>query len=1387
MPETRYIFWDGVPNLDPATGVRIPNTDWYEYLDEKDLKKERDKWTEREVSRTSSTATTTIPLSVQPPRIGVKIESVDSWFVPITDMLAIKLELTELATIRCMMVRISRCKNPAATTTGPTGEPRPAHPRAGQPKTADDYEVVAQLVLDGPEIDALPKTDISRADKDRVRRKEERHKAELQAVRCLSHCRVEVWVTDKRDAFMSTKGTDAVSTVKSGLTANQFVTDPPDLTGDKLGKNIAIAGCPVIEDVLSDNMTGLRISNTEPTDAGFYGKEKRTGDGLTALKPFKAKMRWVMYQICAHSQIASTLLEAVAREPAEHQVTMYPSTTLSDFINGTAIGRGSSAELLDDSKIVPLITTKLNELKSGTDTVSNSGDDPVWRQVEKVPDPGVVVPDLDEPAKKDIVAALTSLAVDTGRLAMLGTMGVNKIYPTLATWRDKDIIIATLGELRSRINEFDPPQEDKSKMLVRDANNLKTLIESQGKTIFLRRWRAAGHAVVDGTKVVYDDAKNVALGFASKRLIYRQIGASGSGTQRMGAGCEAHFYFNHYQIQEKLDKDTYGVQYHEPDTAKSTHPVLLDDGIERVVAYAVPAATTTGEGVPQVETPFFVAFAHELVHARRDQLGCNSEWDDILDIPIEQYHPRSLVRKLEAKLRADSVGAADIKDRVDNLISRYANWNREEWDTIEGGGVPLQLPKKLFDELTGRDYEGGVKVIADTDIVDRSACKVKVTENLVRKELGLSLRFHYTPCITKATPATITSVAESKTKRPRKFVKLPNNTNSYRPGEPTPTDVKQAMDRLLQTDGGLSSRSVEPVGWDSNCFLIAPRFNYLMLRCKMVLTGSDDTFATNAYGELIAARTAMLADLTGSPGAHTQMSALYATTAGTDGIAEKRLFVAKLLLLLYKEHGRYDGKSTGGTFSAADYRAVLDRSPAMAAKPPGDSPIPAFATINFTRVTLDELAGLSSGPLPNDKVALYVTKSPLEDPSGHWMHVLIHEPMHAFSYQAGGFTEWDLQAGTQRISGRTNLSVTVTSPTDPDVLFSVIKDIWPNTNMHPLRLTEQVEPQGVTWVAPDGLLKSIENWRPKKTTSEAAGLLDRINEFARPGQATPLFRWLTAEQLIEWKGKLLAKAAGKLTVTETASDVGKFFWEQIVKMAGGGSPISDGHYFSLRGALDEGTTEVLARIVLYRLNHRWGWRVGEIKLLLGVPYYEFPAHLVTRIIRDIDASTSYGTGVRVFVRAFFAGEWAPLNDALATLGTTKPGNRYTPEFWGLVKELLIYPEPYLNTSHSTFKAVQTLQKAFSFNWLSAAQIRTAIGDGSYRDPVIHEYLPGTHGAAVDYDWNPIADLGCGTKTAPINQPCGLCGNPRVDEPVLAARCPCCEDSIEIPSAKVLKA
>lgn len=1387
MPETRFIFWDGVPNLDPATGDRIPNTDWFEYLDDKDLKKEREKWKEREVSRTASTATTTIPLSMQPPRIGVTIESVDSWFVPITDMLAIKLVLTELETIRCMMVRISRCKNPDATTSGPTGDPRPSHPRAGQPKTADDYEVVAQLVLDGPEIDALPKTDISRADADRARRKEERRLAELQAVRCLSHCRVEVWITDKRDAFMSVKGTDAVSGVKSGLSANQFVVDPPDLNGDKLGKNIAIAGCPVIEDVLSDNMPGLRISNTEPTDAGFYGVEKRTGDGMTALKPFKAKMRWVMYQICSHSQIASTLLEAVAREPAERQVTMYPSTTLSDFINGTAIGRGTSAELLDDSKIVPLITAKQAALKTGTDTTSNSGDDPIWRQVEKVPDPSVVVPDIDEPAKGEIVEALRSLAVDTRRLSMLGTMGINQIYPTLLAWRDKDMIIATLNELRARIDEFDPPQEDRSKMLVRDAKNLKTLIEAQGKTIFLRRWREAGRGVVDGTRVIYDDAKNVALGFASKRLIYHQIGASGAGTLRAGTGCEAHFYFNHYQIQEKLDKDTYGVQYHEPDAAKSTYPVQLDDGISRVVAYAVPAASTSGEGLPQVETPFFVAFAHELVHARRDQLGCNSEWDDILDIPIEQYHPRSLVRKLEAKLLGDSVGAAEIKDRIDNLISRYANWNREEWDTIEGGGVTLQLPQKIFDALTGRDYESGVKVIADTDIVDRSARKVKVTENLVRKELGLSLRFHYTPCITKSAPSTITSVAETKTKRPRKFVKLPNNTNSFRPGEPTPSDVKQQMDTLIQTDGGLTTKSVEPVGWDSNCFLIAPRFNYLMLRCKMVLTGSDDSFAGNVYGELIAARTEMLADLTGSPGAHAQMQSLYGTTAGTDGIAEKRLFVAKLLLLLYKEHGRYDGKPTAGTFSTADYLAVLNRSAAMKAKPPGDSPIPAFATINFTRVTLDELAGLSSGPLPNDKVALYVTKSPLEDPSGHWLHVLIHEPMHAFSHQAGGFTEWDLHAGTQRLAGRTDLSVTVQSPTNADALFAVVKDIWPNTNMHVLRQTEQVDPRGLPWVAPDGLLKSIENWRAKKTTPEAAGLLDRIDEFARPGSATPLFRWLTAEQLIEWKGKLLAKAAGALTLTETPSDVGKFFWEQIVQMSGSGAIISDGHYFSLRGALDEGTTEVLARIVLYRLNHRWGWRVGEIKLLLGVPYYEFPAHLVCRIIRDIDTANGFGSGVRLFVRAFFAGEWAPLNDALANLGATKPGNRYSPEFWGLVKELLIYPEPYLNTSHSTYKAVQTLQKAFNFNWLSAAQIRTAIGNGSYRDPVIHEYLPGTRGAPVDYDWNPIADLGCGTKAAPRNQPCGLCGNPRVDEPVLAARCPCCEDSIEIPSAKVLKA
>jgi hypothetical protein len=1418
LSEIRYVFWDGVINVNDRGEVDDRLTCKQYYLNDKPPAIDRAKQKPPAANLAPRQAVAlinagrpgipstreerTILSNLVVPTIKVRVVQVDDWFVPVTDLLAIKLKLRFIIKIHSLMLRIRLCD------------------RNGLGK------IIYQEVFDDRAVLNLPKDDVSRREEavKKFRRKRERDAAKAQIATCLTHCAVEVWISTKDNHFDARKVQDLKEQLGPYDVHTHDKSLPPDnptelwrsLTDNswngeqikkakeawdarikhkrqkhavKLGRNQTLVGCPLIEDIMADK-TRLKVFDHEPRDGVYKDGKPVRGNGSPTFPAFRAKVRWAMYQICAHSRIAMALLRAVAEEPDSNKaIEIYPSIKVAKFIEGTAVG-GSYP---DDIAITDKVKQIEADIKAGNTTPYRTSGDPPWfktvRRLRSITNTAA-----DE---SNLIRAIRNFATHCG--VDLGNQEQFTLN-TVKKWGSWSHAARAIDNLRGTVSHgsFSTPVQVKNEITSKGKIEYDEL--SNGDT---NLWENAQ---------VFDDSLNFALEFASRRWLLRQIGAA-----QPGQGSGGHFYFHPFVCEDKLDRDKYEIYHHKTDASKLPVSVSLpDDNLTRTVNYAIFAEDSAGKR-RRIETPFFLALAHEMIHARRMQLGLNAEYDAIKDTNPDAYHPHALVRQFRDQLRTNGVDPTTEGDRVNNLISRYNKYNREEFDTIEGGGVPVTLRREDFEALCRSN------VIANTDIHDAATFQVKATENLIRKELKLNLRHYYEPGVnsTKSTPKSDV-VADDIIKAPRKFLQASTNPNTLDSADVTPADVKREIDRLF-SECSIGKTAIE-LKEGYNLFWIEPLSAYLPMRFQAVLRNDEDDNTINLiWKEMADKKDDLLNRL--SPGASaelgTHLNRLAASPAPS--VREKRLWLAELLLVLFKNHVPGGG---GTTLTPDDYQKILskDISEALSQKPEGDAQNPAMAKYNLKTIQRTEVATLKADP-PLDKRATYLLKTPAEDTPQCLLHGLIHEPMHALSYEISGFNAWDLAAGPKE-AGLFNVMLSTGDTNDSPALMRFLESL--TGPMETFRNTQQLNPETESWIkdtltpilkdirsltinitqkqnditinrttyaaaqAANNTAKMIELDTAHQTMisakdakeRELAEQQDALRRELTGGQKRTLLRNLTQAEATQEVNSINAKITfPPVRADVVAANEGKFFWTQLRELKGPGQAVGSDMYFRIKNTLNEGATEVFSRIILYRLNHRAGRRIGEVKLLLGAPYYEYETHLVCQIIRDMKAA-GHNDALELLAKAYYEGQWEQFNSALLDLSPDVRGNqfnnRYTSGFWGAIGTFSIYPEAFFDPQNGNYRGVMQLRQKFGICWPTPEKLREMVADGSYRDPVTHSSTLASNGDVI-YAHDPIANLGCARGSD-----CPQCKEPRGTKPEIAARCPVCEHPIRVPSRAVLK-
>src|SRR5262249_45372509 len=231
--------------------------------------------------------------------------------------------------------------------------------------------------------------------------------------------------------------------------------------------------------------------------------------------------------------------------------------------------------------------------------------------------------------------------------------------------------------------------------------------------------------------------------------------------------------------------------------------------------YVVPRQYTDSNRKPtntRIETPLFLALLHELVHARRFQLGINAEFDEINTASPgpNDANPKALMALIANQ-------ADDVKK---SIASRYKGWNREELDTIEGWGAPVAAP------ATSAAYKAALAAFGgDANKVPvTSDGELRVTENLLRKELGIHLRYRYVSGvnddITAAAADKTTHSLPGPTPIPRKYFRAPpiDKPKFVEPKEPTLGDIADEVQNLFSA-AGVGPKALK-MGPDGTCFVL---------------------------------------------------------------------------------------------------------------------------------------------------------------------------------------------------------------------------------------------------------------------------------------------------------------------------------------------------------------------------------------------------------------------------------------------------------------------------------------------------------------------------------------------------------------------------------------
>jgi len=439
------------------------------------------------------------------------------------------------------------------------------------------------------------------------------------------------------------------------------------------------------------------------------------------------------------------------------------------------------------------------------------------------------------------------------------------------------------------------------------------------------------------------------------KLAYDDIGAAN------GRGCESHFFFHPINML-KIDAGNYPVQLFQEERTVA----LASES--REVVMAKPCVAPDDPNRPQtIETPFFLAVIHELVHARRYQLGINAEWDRMVRTPP---HPGSLLAKLVNK-----------PDR-DNLLLRYDTFNLEEYDTIEGTGAPVTLDDETFAALV----KEGVLKASDPKTV-------RVTENFARQELGLVPRLKYEPGLTKVPASAAIPFPDARLPR-RKFVKPRRSPPTPQPL--TTTDfaaIRAEADTLLQ-QLGLTPRAVVMQAQVNYFKLADPQFGWAYAYGETFSdAASRDTIAKTLYGEVYRRRvsgTPLATTLGVTDPAIVAALADFDTDAAETDPDRKAAMTRKLLRALIQS-------------KAATDVSLMMRIPQLQDMSNANSysaGIQAYAKLKI----------IENPDLDNINDRAFFVPDVLTDDPRHLCHMLIHEPMHMHAFRNKGFTAWNFGA-----------------------------------------------------------------------------------------------------------------------------------------------------------------------------------------------------------------------------------------------------------------------------------------------------------------------------------------------------------------------------------------
>ena len=187
----RWLFWDGVQNVSPAGDVDafLNDYEWLDYPSQEAIPPEKIGDADAiPVSRRAAKTAGKRVIDTDEP-VSVEIVEVDPFFVPVRDLMAIHLRLGGLSNIEQLMLRVFACRDTAGN---------PAEP-------SRHFRLVHQVLLYKADIAKLPKSDVSlREPNAKKKAREDRHAAGqggapvAAALRCMTHCRIEVWVHKKK-------------------------------------------------------------------------------------------------------------------------------------------------------------------------------------------------------------------------------------------------------------------------------------------------------------------------------------------------------------------------------------------------------------------------------------------------------------------------------------------------------------------------------------------------------------------------------------------------------------------------------------------------------------------------------------------------------------------------------------------------------------------------------------------------------------------------------------------------------------------------------------------------------------------------------------------------------------------------------------------------------------------------------------------------------------------------------------------------------------------------------------------------------------------------------------------------------------------------------------